>query len=48
MARPDNQAAREQGTSEPQPVKPDQAAQAHRRLREAMEDDEAREALRSP
>jgi len=39
MARPDSQAAREQGGPEPQPLKPDQTAEAHRRLREAIEDD---------
>ncbi len=47
MARPDDQAAREQGTPEHQPSKPESADQAYRRLREAIEDDEARQAIKS-
>ena len=55
MARPDERAAREQGIPEHQTPKTaskmdpkvDLADQAYRRLREAIEDDEAREALKS-
>jgi hypothetical protein len=44
MARPDDRTAREQAIPEHQAPKPDQV---DRRLRESMEDDEAREALKS-
>jgi hypothetical protein len=47
MARPKDQPVHEQGAPTHQDSGADQAARAGRRIREAIEDDNAREALKS-